>query len=196
MDGAMNGMIDWDMAIELPWLIFLAYWILARLRVNKMERQEPGGEVLARMLVMVLAFYLLWGRDPRFGILSERFVPWRDWIFAAGTALTWAGVAFAIWARYHIAQYWSATVALRAGHQLIRTGPYARIRHPIYTGMLLAVFGTGLAIGRYRAVVAFALVLAGFIWKSKQEEKLLAGQFGEAFEEHRQRTGFFLPRVS
>jgi protein-S-isoprenylcysteine O-methyltransferase Ste14 len=196
MNGAMSGMIDWDMAIEVPWLIFLAYWILARLRVNKMERQEPGGEVLARMAVMVAAFYFLWESDPRFGVLNERFIPRRDWIFAAGSALTWVGVAFAIWARYHLAQYWSATVALRAGHQLIRTGPYSRIRHPIYTGMLMAVFGTVLAIGRYRGLVTFALVLAGFIWKSKREEKLLAGQFGEAFEEHRQRTGFFLPRLS
>jgi protein-S-isoprenylcysteine O-methyltransferase Ste14 len=145
---------------------------------------------------MVAAFYFLWESDPRFGVLNERFIPRRDWIFAAGSALTWVGVAFAIWARYHLAQYWSATVALRAGHQLIRTGPYSRIRHPIYTGMLMAVFGTVLAIGRYRGLVTFALVLAGFIWKSKREEKLLAGQFGEAFEEHRQRTGFFLPRLS
>ncbi len=183
-------------AIRLPWLIFLAYWIFAGLRVNKMERTEHAGERAARILVNLAAFILLYGNDPRFGILNQRFVPERAWIFAAGSALTFAGIAFAIWARYHIAQYWSASVSLRAGHQLIRTGPYARIRHPIYTGMLLAVAGTALAIGRYRGLVALAVVLACFTWKSKREERLLASQFGSAFDEHRRHTGFFLPRFS
>lgn len=183
-------------AIQLPWLIFVAYWIFASLRVNKMERTEPAGERAARILVNLAAFILLYDYDPRFGVLNRRFLPERDWIFALGSALIWAGIAFAIWARYHIAQYWSASVALRAGHQLIRTGPYARIRHPIYTGMLLAVAGTAMAIGCYRGIVAFAIILAGFVWKSKREERLLAGQFGPAFEEHRRHTGFFLPRFS
>jgi protein-S-isoprenylcysteine O-methyltransferase Ste14 len=183
-------------AVQLPWLIFVAYWFFASLGVNKMERAEPRGEVAARVLVMAAAFYFLYDNDPRFGILNRQFIPERDGVFAAGSALTYAGVAFAIWARYHIAQYWSASVALRAGHQLIRTGPYAWIRHPIYTGMLLAVFGTALAIGRYRALVAFAIVLACFVWKSKREERLLASQFGPAFDEHRRHTGFFLPRFS
>jgi protein-S-isoprenylcysteine O-methyltransferase Ste14 len=183
-------------AIELPWLIFVAYWFAAGFRVNRMERREPGGQLLARILVMVPAFYLLYSQDPRFGILNQRFVPDDDRIFALGSLLTWLGVAFAIRARYHLAQFWSASVALRAGHQLIRTGPYSHIRHPIYTGMLTAVLGTALAVGRYRALVAFAAMLLGFIWKSTREEKLLASQFGPAFDEHRRHTGFFLPRFS
>jgi protein-S-isoprenylcysteine O-methyltransferase Ste14 len=62
--------------------------------------------------------------------------------------------------------------------------------------MLQAVAGTALAIGRYRALAAFAIILAGFIWKSKREEKLLASQFGSAFDEHRRHLGFILPRFS
>lgn len=118
----------------------------------------------------------------------------RDWVFSTESALAFAGVVFAIWAGYHIAQYWSAGVALRADDQLIRSGPYGRIRHPIYPGMLLVVFGTALAIGRWRALVACAMVLAAFTEKSKREEKLPASQFGSAFDEHRRRTGFFPPR--
>ena len=185
----MNG-------VGLPWLIFLAYWAFASVRVNRMVRAEPAGDLVARFVVMLPAFVLLCSNDPRFGDLNRRFVPDDYSVFVAGSALTYAGVAFAIWARYHIAQYWSATVALRADHQLIRTGPYARIRHPIYTGMLLAVIGTAIAVGRYRGLIAFAMILAAFTWKSKREESLLAGQFGPAFEEHRRRTGFFLPRFS
>jgi protein-S-isoprenylcysteine O-methyltransferase Ste14 len=187
---------DLGYLIELPWLIFLAYWLVASLSAKRIERPEPSGEKLLRIAASLAAWYLLYSDDPRFGVLNERFLPWRYGIFYTGAALTWAGVAFAIWARYHIGRYWSASVALKSGHELIRTGPYARIRHPIYTGMLLALAGTALAIGRYRGIVAFAIILIGFIWKSKKEEALLAGQFGPAFEEHRRHTGFFLPKLS
>jgi protein-S-isoprenylcysteine O-methyltransferase Ste14 len=183
-------------AISLPWLIFVGYWLVASLSVNKIERHEPSGEKLLRIGVAVVAFFLLDSNDPRFGVLNRRFLPWSYSIFALGALLTWAGVAFAIWARYHIGRYWSASVALKAGHELIRTGPYARIRHPIYTGILLSFVGTAIAIGRYRGIVAFAIMLISFIWKSRREEALLQGQFGPAFEEHRSHTGFFLPRLS
>jgi protein-S-isoprenylcysteine O-methyltransferase Ste14 len=183
-------------AIELPWLIFVTYWFLAGFRVNKIERREPAGSLAARILVMVPAYYLLFSDDPNLGFLNRRFMPGTEWTFSIGTALVWLGIAFAIWARYHIAQFWSASIALRQGHQLIRTGPYAHIRHPIYTGILTAALGTALAVGRYRVLVAFVAMLAGFIWKSTREEKLLASQFGPAFDEHRRHTGFFLPRFS
>jgi protein-S-isoprenylcysteine O-methyltransferase Ste14 len=185
-----------DYAIELPWLIFVTYWLIAGFRVNKMERREPAGSTLARILIMAPAYYLLFSHDLDLGLLNLRFVPYRDWIFLLGSALTWVGVGFAICARYHLAQFWSASVALRAGHQLIRTGPYAHIRHPIYTGMLTAVLGSALAVGRYRALLAFLAILAGFVWKSIREEKLLASQFGSTFDEHRRHSGFFLPRLS
>jgi protein-S-isoprenylcysteine O-methyltransferase Ste14 len=111
-----------------------------------------------------------------------------------GAILTAAGVAFAIWARRHIGKNWSAQVTIRQEHELIRSGPYARIRHPIYTGLLLAVAATAIAIGEYRAIVAFAVIAIGFVVKAKREEAFLATQFGPAFDEHRRQTGFFLPR--
>ena len=185
-----------DSALGLAWLVFLGYWAIARFSVNRMERPEPGGTLIFRVLIMAGAYWLLFQRDPRFGILNRHFVPYDDRIVLAGVLLTWSGVAFAIWARYHLGKFWSATVALREGHQLIRSGPYANIRHPIYTGMLTAALGTTLAVGRYRALLAFIVILAAFIAKSRQEEKLLDAQFGPAFEQHRRDTGFFLPRLS
>jgi protein-S-isoprenylcysteine O-methyltransferase Ste14 len=193
-DGAMN--FNPDFALGLAWLVFLGYWLIARFGVNRMERPEPGGTLIFRVLIMAGAYWLLFQQDLRFGILNRRFIPHDDRIVLAGVLLTWSGVAFAIWARYHLGKFWSATVALREGHQLIRSGPYANIRHPIYTGMLTAVLGTSLAVGRYRALIAFVVILAAFIAKSRQEEKLLDAQFGQAFEQHRRHTGFFLPRLS
>lgn len=180
--------------IEAAWIVFFVYWFVAGLSVKKMARNEPRAQLWTRIIVMLAAFYLILDDDARFGVLNRRFVPATQAFFDAGAGLTVLGLGFAIWARYHLGKYWSGTVALREGHELIRSGPYSRIRHPIYTGMLVAVFGGALAVGRYRALAGFVLVLLGFVWKSRREEHLLAGAFGDKFKEHRRQTGFFLPR--
>jgi protein-S-isoprenylcysteine O-methyltransferase Ste14 len=182
--------------IRAAWLVFLFYWIFASLSVNRIKNREPAGPRLTRWAVIVATLLLLNTNLGYIGFLGRRFVPFTLSIAWLGAILTLAGVAFAIWARVHIGRYWSGTVALKVGHELIRTGPYAHIRHPIYTGVLLMLAGTALAIGRCDALLAFLLLLADLIWKSRREEALLAQEFGAAFEEHRSHTGFFLPRFS
>jgi protein-S-isoprenylcysteine O-methyltransferase Ste14 len=118
---------------------------------------------------------------------------WIEWM---GAIATLAGVLFAIWARYTIGKEWSGEVQIKEDHQLIRSGPYAHIRHPIYTGMLLALTGTAITVGEYRAILGVALFLIGFVRKAKKEESFLASEFGPAFDEHRRHTGFFLPRFT
>ena len=86
-------------------------------------------------------------------------------------------------------------MTIKVEHELIRNGPYAYVRHPIYTGILLALVGTALAIAEWRALIAVALVWIAFYTKARVEEKMLAQEFGAAFAEHRRRTGFFLPRL-
>ncbi len=192
-------MFDLDVSgiiIQAAWVVFLVYWFAAALSLNRMKKREPAGELLVRVLLLGIAVLLLDRSLPIWGVLNRRFIPYSDAVEEIGAALTCLGIGFAIWARYHIGRYWSSTVSLRADHQLIRTGPYAHIRHPIYTGILLAILGTGLAVGKYRALVAFVIMLAGFAWKASREEALLSGEFGPAFEEHKRVTGFFLPRFS
>jgi protein-S-isoprenylcysteine O-methyltransferase Ste14 len=70
------------------------------------------------------------------------------------------------------------------------------MRHPIYTGLLLATFGTALLVGEYRGLLAVLVFLVGFTRKARKEESFLAAEFGPAFEEHRRHTGFYLPRFS
>jgi protein-S-isoprenylcysteine O-methyltransferase Ste14 len=119
----------------------------------------------------------------------------RRWVTGLGVALTIAGVGLAIWARHHIGRYWSARVSIVSEHRLIHTGPYGRMRHPIYTGMLGALAGTALVVGEYRALVGLGIALFGFARKAWKEEEFLAARFGREFEEHRRRTGFLLPKV-
>jgi protein-S-isoprenylcysteine O-methyltransferase Ste14 len=189
--------LDPGITISAVWIIFLLYWIISGFTAKKIEKRESRGGIIARVLTLAIAWALLANADdPRLGVLSTRFLPYEPWIGWLGAAMTLFGVAFAIWARIHIGRYWSASVALKSEHQLIRSGPYARIRHPIYTGMIVALAGTAIAVGRYAALLALAIYFVSFWIKARREEALLAGQFGAAFDEHRRSTGFLLPRLS
>jgi protein-S-isoprenylcysteine O-methyltransferase Ste14 len=110
-------------------------------------------------------------------------------------ALTWIGIATALWARYHLGQYWSARITLKGDHQLIRTGPYARMRHPIYSGIELAAIGSALAIDQWRCVIGVGLITLGYWIKARKEEAMLTAQFGDAFAEHCRHTGFLIPKL-
>lgn len=178
------------------WILFLVFWIVSSFRAKRIAKREGRTGVLGRVLIgAVGCFLLIRADDPRLGPLSLRFVPERLWIAWVAAAATVLGVLFAIWARVHLGKYWSSTVALKSEHRLIRSGPYARIRHPIYTGIIFAIVGTGLAVGRYAAIVAVIIYVVAFWFKARKEEALLAGEFGPAFELHRRSTGFFLPKL-
>jgi protein-S-isoprenylcysteine O-methyltransferase Ste14 len=183
--------------IEGSWLLFGAFWLITALGSKKPSITENFAGRLGHIAFMAAAFFLLYDPAPQFLYwLNRSFVPDERWVAWLGAWLTLAGVLFAIWARATIGKEWSAEVQIKEGHELIRTGPYARIRHPIYTGILLAVAGSALAIGEYRALVALAVMCIGFSLKAKKEESFLAARFGPAFAEHQRHTGFFLPRFS
>jgi protein-S-isoprenylcysteine O-methyltransferase Ste14 len=86
-------------------------------------------------------------------------------------------------------------VTLKEGHELIISGPYARVRHPIYTGLLLAFIGSAMAIGEWRAVLAFALASLAFWRKLRLEERLMHEQFGENYQAYCQRVPALIPFV-
>ncbi len=186
----------WLHLATVAWLIFLVYWIISAQKLKSVKQREPRGERLIQIVFMAAAYILMFNDQMSRGWLGIRFVEASPAIGRLGVALTVAGIAFAIWARWHLGENWSATVTLKEGHELINTGPYRRIRHPIYTGMLLAFVGTALALGEYRALIAVGIVLVAFYAKAKKEERFLAQEFGEKFREHSRRTGMFLPRFT
>ena len=185
-----------EQIIYASWILFGVYWFVSALSAKKTEKREPSAERLGHMLLMAAGYILLFQRTDNWGILNHRFLPDAPWIAWLGAAITFAGVLFAIWARWNLGKNWSAAVTIKRGHQIIRTGPYAHIRHPIYTGMLIAIIGSAFAIGEYRGLLAFAIFLFGFYRKARKEEVFLAANFGEPFQEHKQHTGFFLPHFS
>lgn len=180
----------------IPWYVFAVYWVITALRVKRTKAMEKSADRIATIVAMGAGFVLLFDGKVRLGWLDLRFVPTESWIAWAGIALTYIGVALAVWARYCIGEYWSARVTLKEGHRLIRSGPYGLVRHPIYTGLLIAVIGTALVLGEWRGLLGVVLVLVTHARKAQREEKLLISEFGDEYQGYRRVTGFFLPRLS
>ena len=150
---------------------------------------------LATVAILGVGAFLTFSRSDQFGRLSGRFVPESEWIKGGAVLLVAAGVGIAIWARWHIGQFWSARVTLKVDHQLVQSGPYARVRHPIYSGLLVAMLGTALFVGEWRALVGVLLVFVTHWQKARREEALLTEQFGAEYQEYRDRTGSLIPRL-
>lgn len=179
--------------INIPWWIFLTYWIISALKTRRAQKKEPFAWRYGIMFVEVAGFVLLFNGDADNGFLGRRIFARSFALSIISVVLVWTGLALAIWARRHLGEYWSGRITLKEGHKLIRTGPYTRLRHPIYSGLDLAAIGSALAIDRWRCVVAICVIITGFWIKAKREEALLAGQFGAEFDQHRRYTGFLLP---
>jgi protein-S-isoprenylcysteine O-methyltransferase Ste14 len=179
---------------ELPWIAFAVYWLVSALRTHRTKRQESFVSRYGVMLLVVAGFAVEFDGDAKIGVLGRRLFPHSLALAVFGVALTWLGIGLAIWARFHLGRNWSGRVTIKEGHELIRTGPYARFRHPIYSGLLLAAAGSALAIDQWRCVLGVVLILAAFSVKAIKEESMLRQQFGPAFDEHRKHTGFLLPR--
>jgi len=182
--------------IDALWFLFGLYWIVSALKLKKTKKRESWGQRFRYVLPLAAAFYLLSRPEAHYGWLGARFVPESDAAGWVGVALTAAGVGIAIWARWHLGTNWSGVVTLKEGHELIRSGPYRNIRHPIYTGILLALLGTAVALGEVRGLLAVAIAWLSFYTKARREESFLTQEFGDRFGEHSKHTGMFLPRFS
>ncbi len=176
------------------WAAFGVYWIAVGSRTKVSLTHESTFYRLGRLVVLAITFALLFSERIAVGPLGLRIVPPLPTIAYSGFAFALVGLAVAMWARVHLGQYWSDKVVLKADHQLIRSGPYAHMRHPIYSGVLLGVAGTALLVGEWRGVFAFALLLTNYATKAKKEEGILSDRFGDQFQEHMRRAGFLFPR--
>jgi protein-S-isoprenylcysteine O-methyltransferase Ste14 len=148
---------------------------------------------LSHYLPLAIAVYLLAAPHVAIAVLNDRFAPLTLWPVRLGAALTIAGVAFAIWARIRIAGNWSSDVTLKRDHELIVDGPYAFVRHPIYTGILVALAGTALAVGEWRGVLAVVLACAAYWRKFTIEEVVMRRQFGEAYARYAECVPALIP---
>jgi len=176
-------------------MIFAGVWLIAWFKTKPTQQRAPIGARLAYGVPVLGASYLLFTDNPAFGAAGGRILPNIPTLDAAATVLTIAGIAFAIWARFSLAGNWSGAVSVKVGHELIRTGPYAWVRHPIYSGLLVALFGTALARARPLGFLAIALFWLGFSIKSRMEEEYMRTTFGERYVEYARDTGALIPKI-
>jgi protein-S-isoprenylcysteine O-methyltransferase Ste14 len=178
--------------IPAAWLLGALYWIIAARSAKAVSRREPLATRLPFLAQMLVTAVLLRAHDWN-GWLGTKLVGggWtRFWI---GVVLVLLGLALAIWARHVLGDNWSATVTVKEGHELIRVGPYRSIRHPIYSGILLMILGTGLAGGHAHALLAFPIALLALWLKSRLEERWMAAEFGDRYAEYRRTSWALVP---
>ena len=189
----MKFMSLWQLEL-VPWYAFFLYFGLSMFRVKRTRTPEDAASRLPHLVLMILAAVLMFTTRLRIGPLGARFIAENIWVQGVGILLTSLGAAVAVWARYSLGQYWSSKVVVKEDHRLIRSGPYAYVRHPIYTGMLLAGAGTALFIGEWRGILALLLAATAQVRKARKEEGLMTAEFGDRYQEYRRHTGFLAPR--
>jgi protein-S-isoprenylcysteine O-methyltransferase Ste14 len=182
-------------AFPALWIAALFAFVLLLARGAKAdERREGLGSQILHHGPLALAILLLWlPRLPFFPVLNQRlyrWAPWQFWITAAATA---AGLVFTLWARAQLGRNGSVAVTLKRDHQLVTTGPYAIVRHPMYTGLLTAFLGSALALGQWRGVLAFLIALGALWHKWRLEERWMREQFGESYEDYSRRVPAVVP---
>lgn len=179
--------------ITLLWIAWIIYWWVSSLRVKPVARRESPWSRLAHSLPLAVAAILLIMHSPD-NWLGRSVLPWHGSNrYDTGLAVVAAGLAFSVWARVTLGRNWSATVAVKERHELIVQGPYRFVRHPIYTGILLAFLGTALAQNEWRSALAFVLVWLSLWRKWRLEERFMQDTFGDAYMQYRARTPAVVP---
>lgn len=178
------------------WLVVGVVWLLTAFRLKPIMRQAKSSARMWEILILTYAAVMLFSESPRIAALDTRYLPALPALIGLGLALTAAGVLFCVVARLYLGQNWSATATIKQDHELIRGGPYGLVRHPIYTGQLIAALGTAIALGEMRDLLALPLVVAGFWLKSRSEERLLMSNFGDRYAAYRREVrGAIIPYV-
>src|SRR5580693_3147667 len=161
------------------WIAFLLYWQMKATDTKTTQRLEPAASRILRVLTFLIAIVLLSTTRIPLRWLYLPLWPSGFWPFWLGAALTVAGILFAVWAREHLGSNWSRSVTIKQGHELITTGPYAVVRHPIYTGILTGFLGMAIAISQVRGFIVFVLIFLALWIKLRMEEQWMRSQFGE-----------------
>jgi protein-S-isoprenylcysteine O-methyltransferase Ste14 len=187
--------LDVSGAITAVWITIGIVWAIGAVVTKRTRRTEAARSRVVHTALATVAFFLLFSARARLGPLAWRFVPESQGAAYAGLALTIAGAAFAIWARLFLGGNWSSSVTVKEDHKLVRTGPYSLVRHPIYSGGLLAIAGTALAVGEARGLLALILAFRAWRLKSKVEEGFMIEQFGAEYEEYERQVKALIPFV-
>src|SRR5260370_24816014 len=199
LDNLLGGEMTPDRAMQYAkwcWMLLAIVWLVMAFAIKRAKRRESIAERLQYTAILVIGFWLLFGQARNIAWVHSGLLHNVPAVWWSGLLLTGIGIAIAVFARISLGSNWSGTVTLKEDHELIRKGLYSRIRHPIYTGILLGALGSGMIHGELRDLLGFLILLSSFFIKAKREESFLFQEFGTTFTEHQRRTGMVLPKLS
>jgi protein-S-isoprenylcysteine O-methyltransferase Ste14 len=176
------------------WAVWVVSWFIAALWSARVAKRVDWNSQLLYRVVTIAGGFLLFGvethsyRGPdRIWILNERI----SWALVGVVAL---GFLFAWWARIYLGSLWSGWITKKADHHIVDTGPYAFVRHPIYTGIILSAFASAAQKGTGLALLGAAIMAWGFWIKARLEERFLREELGpEAYDSYRRRVPMLVP---
>jgi protein-S-isoprenylcysteine O-methyltransferase Ste14 len=177
-----------EILFVVGWAAFWLYWLAAAFSMKKGHR--PWSRHLRVRAVLVVIVILL-VRLGTFRGHDRNTDPWRA---AIGLVLFALGLSFAIWARVYIGRNWGPPMTERQEPELVTNGPYRRVRHPIYSGMLVALVGTAIGLSWWWLIIA-ALAGSYFIYSATMEERYLTAQFPDAYPRYKRSTKMLVPFV-
>jgi protein-S-isoprenylcysteine O-methyltransferase Ste14 len=166
------------------WIAWCLYWVISARNTKRTVLRESLASRISHVLPLVVGILLVTLPHVPSAVFATRILPEVLATHWVGGALVFLGLAFTVWARRHIGSNWSGTVTVKENHVLVCTGPYAWVRHPIYTGLLAAILGSAVARGELRGVWALALCTIAFVSKLRIEERWMRQVFGEEYERY------------
>jgi protein-S-isoprenylcysteine O-methyltransferase Ste14 len=175
------------------WVAWMLIWMAWALQSKQTQHRESFASQMSYALVLWLAIYFIFfAKNLGYWWHSDVFA-YRPWIGCTGVAIAVLGFDITFWARFTLGGNWSSSVTVKVKHELIRSGPYRWVRHPIYSGMILAMAGTAIARDQWRGVVALVLMWVAFTIKRLKEEQFMRQTFGAQYTEYSDSTGAIFP---
>jgi protein-S-isoprenylcysteine O-methyltransferase Ste14 len=181
--------------IYLLWMAIFLLWAITALTSKETVRSRSEGASRMAVWVVWLAWWLLFTHGFGNEKLAFRFLSITKSASVAGLAITVAGLGLSVWARFHLGRNWSGLIQVKEGHELMRSGPYAIVRHPIYSGFMLATLGTAIAYGELSGLLAFVMILAAWGYKARLEETAMIEHFGAEYESYRSSVKGLIPFI-
>ncbi len=172
------------------WLSWAAYWIIAARSTPRSASLERSASRFLHLGAALISLLLLLTKPLQIEIPGGLLVS------LVGDLVTGLGLVIAIGARVHLGANWSGRIELKDGHRIVRTGPYGWVRHPIYSGIVVAITGSALASGELTALLAPAIMLAAYLRKIRMEETVLLRTFGTEHEAYRREVKALVPFVA
>lgn len=176
----------------IPWVLFSLYW---EIEAKNSAPALSSESKISRMVHVVLSNLALVLMILPIRGFNQRFEPDALPIKLSGLAAECAGLALAIWARRVLGRNWSGEITIKEDHELVRSGPYKLIRHPIYTALLVMYAGTAIVSGQMHALAGLALASLAYLRKTRLEETNLVNAFGTRYSQYREDTWALLPGI-